>query len=158
MRPRARRHRAAVWFWLATVRHGPKSWRAATHYASADVFLFPSLTETYGNVTLEALASGLAVVAFDYAAAAATIRHGDNGLLAPMGDAGAFAALAASAVSNPAHARLMGSRARESALKLGWDLVVRQLETLLEVAAGVATLSYGTTEAQRAPRPLSQSR
>jgi glycosyltransferase involved in cell wall biosynthesis len=125
----------------------------AAHYASADVFLFPSLTETYGNVTLEALASGLAVVAFDYAAAAETIRHGDNGLLAPMGDAGAFAALAAAAVSELAHARVMGSNARESALKLGWDLVVLQLETLLESAAGVAALSYGTT-GQRAPTPL----
>jgi len=129
----------------------------AAHYASADVFLFPSLTETYGNVTLEALASGLAVVAFDYAAAAEIIRHGDNGLLAPMADAGAFAALAASAVSDLARARLMGVRARESALKLGWDLVVRQLETLLEVAAGVAA-SYGTTEGQRASSPFPQSR
>ncbi len=110
----------------------------AAYYASADVFVFPSVTETYGNVTLEALASGLAVVAFDYAAAAETIRHGDNGLLAPMGDAGAFTALAASAVSDFARARAMGLRARESALRLGWDLVVRQLETLLEVAAGVA--------------------
>jgi len=122
----------------------------ATHYASADVFVFPSLTETYGNVTLEALASGLAVVAFDYAAAAQTIRHGDNGLLAPMGDAGAFAALAVSAVSDLARARLMGRLARESALKLGWDLVVRQLEMLLEVAAGIATpSSHGTSAEQR---------
>jgi len=130
----------------------------ATHYASADVFLFPSLTETYGNVTLEALASGLAVVAFDYAAAAETVRHGDNGLLAPMGDAGAFTALAASAVSDIARARAMGFNARESALKLGWDLVVRQLETLLEVAAGVAAQSNGASARQRAPRPLPQSR
>jgi len=128
----------------------------AIHYASADVFLFPSLTETYGNVTLEALASGLAVVAFDYAAAAETIRHGDNGLLAPMGDAAAFATLAASAVSDIARARAMGSRARESALKLGWDLVVRQLETLLEVAASVAPL-YSTTGRQHAPNSLSRS-
>ena len=53
----------------------------ATHYASGDVFLFPSLTETFGNVTLEAMASGLAVVAFDYAAAAEVVRHGASGLL-----------------------------------------------------------------------------
>ena len=46
----------------------------AAHYASADVFLFPSLTETFGNVTLEAMASGLAVVAYDDAAAAQHIR------------------------------------------------------------------------------------
>ena len=39
----------------------------AEHYASADMFLFPSLTETFGNVTMEAMASRLAIVAFDYA-------------------------------------------------------------------------------------------
>ncbi|MEO0004207.1 MAG: hypothetical protein RLZZ22_1899, partial [Pseudomonadota bacterium] len=62
----------------------------AEHYASADCFLFPSLTETYGNVTPEALASGLALLAYDYAAAAELIRHGENGLLAPVGDPDAF--------------------------------------------------------------------
>jgi len=41
----------------------------ARHFASADLFVFPSLTETFGNVTLEALASGLPTVAFDYGAA-----------------------------------------------------------------------------------------
>ena len=130
----------------------------ATHYASADIFLFPSLTETYGNVTLEALASGLAVVAFNYAAAAQAIRHGENGLLAPMGDTGAFAALAASAASDIAGARLMGSHARESALKLGWDLVVRQLETLLEVAAGVANPSYEANSTRHGHGPFPQTR
>jgi glycosyltransferase involved in cell wall biosynthesis len=128
----------------------------ATHYASADVFLFPSLTETYGNVTIEALASGLAVVAFDYAAAAETIRHGDNGLLAPMGDSGAFGALAASAVSDFARATAMGSRARGSALELGWDLVVRQLETLLEVAAGLAAVREPVEARAHCPLPLSR--
>ena len=128
----------------------------ATHYASADVFLFPSLTETYGNVTIEALASGLAVVAFDYAAAAETIRHGDNGLLAPMGDTDAFATRAASAVSDLARASAMGSRARESALKLSWDLVVRQLETLLEVAAGVAAAHEHVEASVNRPLPLSR--
>jgi glycosyltransferase involved in cell wall biosynthesis len=116
----------------------------AAHYASADVFLFPSLTETFGNVTLEALASGLAVVAFDYAAAAQLIRHDDNGLLAPKGDTGAFAALAASVVSDRARARRMGQLAREGVLKLGWDLVVEQLESLLARVADVARPSNGT--------------
>ena len=113
----------------------------AAHYASADVFLFPSLTETYGNVTLEALASGLAVVAFGYAAAAETIRHDQNGWLAPKGDASAFAALAAAAVAERSRAQAVGERARESALQLGWDPVVRQLETLLEIAACVTPMS-----------------
>src|SRR6185503_1364513 len=67
----------------------------AAHYASGDVFLFPSTTETYGNVTMEALASGLAVIAYDYAAAHKHIRHDVNGLLAKFEDADAFLRLAA---------------------------------------------------------------
>ncbi|HEU4665263.1 MAG TPA: glycosyltransferase family 1 protein, partial [Dokdonella sp.] len=46
----------------------------ARHYASGDLFLFPSLTETFGNVTLEALASGVPIVAFDYGAAREHVR------------------------------------------------------------------------------------
>ena len=109
----------------------------ATHYASGDIFLFPSLTETFGNVTLEALASGLAVVAFDYAAAGETIFHGDNGLLARKGDTTAFSAQAAAAVTGPVHTARIRCRARETALGLGWDQAVRQLEIRLEIAAGM---------------------
>lgn len=66
----------------------------AAHYASADLFLFPSLTETFGNVVVEALASGLPVVAFDHAAAGDLIGNGYNGLLAAPGDRTAFIAAA----------------------------------------------------------------
>ena len=55
----------------------------AAYYASADIFLFPSHTETFGNVTLEAMASGLAVVAYDYAAAKMHITHNKTGVLVP---------------------------------------------------------------------------
>ncbi|NBX05521.1 MAG: glycosyltransferase, partial [Betaproteobacteria bacterium] len=55
----------------------------AAHYASADVFLFASLTETYGNVVPEALASGLAVVAFAYGAALELVQDGVSGVLVP---------------------------------------------------------------------------
>ena len=72
----------------------------ATHYASADVFLFPSTTETYGNVTIEAMASGLAVIAYDYAAAAEHIKFNDNGLVAVFDDACQFVALAAGLVND----------------------------------------------------------
>jgi glycosyltransferase involved in cell wall biosynthesis len=72
---------------FAGMRHGED---LAAHYASADLFLFPSLTETYGNVTLEALASGLPVVAYRMAAAAELIRHGDNGMLAAPGASDQF--------------------------------------------------------------------
>ena len=121
----------------------------AAHYASADIFLFPSLTETYGNVTLEALASGLAVVAYGYAAAAEIIRHEENGLLAPKGDARAFSALAAAAVADFDYAKSIGRRARERALKLDWDVVVRHLEIMLQAAAGSGARSYQASAEQR---------
>src|SRR5919201_2990668 len=62
----------------------------ARHYASADVFLFPSETETFGNVTLEAMASGLGVVAYNYAAAYMHMTHGETGVLVPYGKPQAF--------------------------------------------------------------------
>lgn len=51
----------------------------ARHFASADLFLFPSRSETYGNVTLEAMASGVPTVAFDYGAARECLRDGEHG-------------------------------------------------------------------------------
>jgi glycosyltransferase involved in cell wall biosynthesis len=62
----------------------------ARHYASGDVFLFPSLTETFGNVTLEALASGVPVVAFDYGAAHEHIHDPLAGTCVAMGNGDAF--------------------------------------------------------------------
>ncbi|MGQ0653286.1 MAG: glycosyltransferase family 4 protein [Betaproteobacteria bacterium] len=113
----------------------------AAHYASGDLFLFPSLTETYGNVTLEAMASGLAVVAFDYAAAAEVIRHGHNGLVVPCGDGDAFAAHVTALTADYARTRRLGAAAREAALGRGWDAVVRELETVLSSSCNARALS-----------------
>ncbi|MCY1552097.1 N-acetyl-alpha-D-glucosaminyl L-malate synthase [compost metagenome] len=100
----------------------------ARHYASADLFVFPSVTETYGNVTPEALASGLAVLAFDYAAAAELIRHGDNGLLAPRGDEAAFLRNAVEMMSNPGLVQQLRERGRATTLTQDWEQIVRQVE------------------------------
>ncbi len=102
----------------------------ATHYASADLFLFPSLTETFGNVVLEALASGLAVVAFDYAAARAHVRVGHNGRLAPFGDAGAFVDAATTLARDASALRRMGQVARQDILRLDSERVYDRLEAL----------------------------
>jgi glycosyltransferase involved in cell wall biosynthesis len=100
------------------------------HFASGDIFLFPSLTETYGNVTMEAMASGLAVVAYRYAAAAERIRNGENGLLAEVGDSQGFLNQAAGLVTDRARIRELGAHARASAEGLDWGRVVEQLEAV----------------------------
>lgn len=103
----------------------------ARHYASADVFLFPSDTETFGNVTVEAMASGLVVVAYDYAAAHMHITHGKTGVLVPYGDPEAFVATATDLAREPQALPRMRCQAREYAATLGWQCVVQQFEMLL---------------------------
>lgn len=104
----------------------------AEHYASADCFLFPSLTETYGNVTPEALASGLALLAYDYAAAAELIRHGENGLLAPVGDPDAFVRRAIDLAGNRQLVARLRQGARASTLALDWSHICLQVEAIWE--------------------------
>lgn len=103
----------------------------AAHYASADLFLFPSLTETYGNVTIEAMASGLAVIAYDYAAARQHIRSGDNGLLVAPGAADDYVQAAAALVTDLPRARRMGAKARATTEKLDWSCIVSEFEQAL---------------------------
>lgn len=103
----------------------------ARHYASADVFLFPSTTETYGNVTIEALASGLAVVAYDYAAAREHIRPRQNGMLAGLHDEAAFIDAGRELAT---HAGLLADVRRQAAnsvAHLSWDQVVAEFESCL---------------------------
>jgi glycosyltransferase involved in cell wall biosynthesis len=106
----------------------------ATHYASADVFLFPSETETFGNVTLEAMASGLAVIAYDYAAARMHIRHGETGVLVPYGDSTAFVESAAKLVRDPSSLGRIRRQAREYVRSIEWRSVVERFEMLLTSA------------------------
>jgi glycosyltransferase involved in cell wall biosynthesis len=103
----------------------------AQHYASADLFLFPSLSDTFGNVTLEALASGLPVVAFDTAAAADHVDDCDSGLLAPVGDEKAFVASTCSLAWQHRHLGAVRSHARRAALKAHWPDVLARFENHL---------------------------
>ncbi len=106
----------------------------ARHYASADIFLFPSLTDTFGNVVLEALASRLLVVAFDEAAANAHMSHGVHGLLARRDDAAGFVAAALQAVHHLPRLDCLRDAARAAAEALGWEHVAQTFEAhLLQV-------------------------
>ena len=103
----------------------------AAHYASADVFLFPSLTETWGNVTIEAMASGLAVIAYDCAAAEEVIHHDENDLKAAPEDSTGFKHLAASIAADRPQQRRLGTAASARAAQLSWDAIVDGFERVL---------------------------
>lgn len=102
----------------------------AVHYASADIFLFPSLTETFGNVVVEAMASGLAVVAFDYAAAAQHVKHGSSGLLAHLGSSSDFMRLAVDLVNDSTRISDFGCKARQAMESLDLENVSRKIEAV----------------------------
>jgi glycosyltransferase involved in cell wall biosynthesis len=119
----------------------------AEHYASADLFLFPSLTETFGNVVTEAMASRLAVVAFDYAAAHRYIRGGENGLTPTWGDSDAFVDATLNAVADVQRLRRMGAEARRTAEALGWPGIIAGVEARLRavIAARAAPAAGAPT-------------
>jgi glycosyltransferase involved in cell wall biosynthesis len=105
---------------FAGMRHGED---LAAHYASADIFLLPSLTETFGNVTLEAMASGLGVVAYASAAAGELIDDGIDGLLATPGDEHGFVEAAAQLAADPALLARLRLRAAARVARHGWDAI-----------------------------------
>jgi glycosyltransferase involved in cell wall biosynthesis len=104
----------------------------AAHYASADLFLFASVTETFGNVTTEAMASGLPVVAYNYAAAAQLIQPGENGVLVPFSEQASFIQAALALALNPTQRLSMGAAARHTASQWDWDRIVARFEGVLQ--------------------------
>lgn len=107
----------------------------ARHYASADVFLFGSVTETFGNVVTEAMASGLVVLAYDYAAPGRYISSYVEGVLAPMHDEAQFIAEAESLADDKSAWKAMRVAAREKMLSLSWASIVEGFEKKLQTLA-----------------------
>ncbi|WP_280563849.1 glycosyltransferase family 1 protein [Chromohalobacter sp. 48-RD10] len=95
----------------------------ARHYASADMFLFPSHSETYGNVVPEAMASGLPVVAFDQAAASELIVDGHEGRLIEATDDDAFVQAAVELYRNSDVRSRTGIAAREKVADQSWNVI-----------------------------------
>ena len=104
----------------------------AEHYACSDLFLYPSTSETFGNVILEAMASGLPVVSFNYAASREYIHSGENGMAVPLYDEQAFIQASITLAINPTLRENMGKAAYQTALGLGWERVVQRLHTTIQ--------------------------
>jgi glycosyltransferase involved in cell wall biosynthesis len=107
-------------------------------YASADLLLFPSLTETFGNVTLEALASATPVLAFDCAAAGEFIKDKRNGWLVNSDEPQTYIKRALEITKEKS--TLVDARAftRDSVEHLGWDEIACQVETVFHRAIELA--------------------
>ncbi len=107
----------------------------ARYYASGDLYLHTSMTETFGNVVTEAMGSGLAVAAFDYAAAHEFIRHGENGLLAAVGDEAAYLANAVRLAAEPGVRARLALAGPATTRTLTWDAIVDRFAADLAEAA-----------------------
>lgn len=103
----------------------------AAHYASADMFMFASLTETFGNVTIEAMASGLPIVAFNHAAAGEIIESGVNGILADSNDEACFMEASLKLGQDLELRSVCAKGAREKALQFSWESIVKKTEDVL---------------------------
>jgi glycosyltransferase involved in cell wall biosynthesis len=108
--------------------------KLARAYAGMDLFVFPSHTDTFGNVVLEALASGVPAIVTPDGGPATIVRDGETGRIVP--DAG-FAAAIAAVFADPARHAAMRRAARSYALTMSWDSVFEGVyaayETMLPV-------------------------
>jgi len=95
--------------------------------ASADLFFFPSATDTFGNVVLEAQASGLPVLVSDKGGPCQQMRPGATGEVCDAGDAGAFTQAAVGLLRDASRRAAFGAAAREYALGRSWDAALQPL-------------------------------
>ena len=90
-------------------------------YASFDIFAFPSVTDTFGNVVQEAMASGVPCVVMDKGGPASIVCHGDTGRIASS--PGSFCRAVVELASAPCVRRRLGRAARSAMLDRSWDAV-----------------------------------
>jgi len=105
-------------------------------YGSADIFLFPSLEDMYGNVALEAAASGLAIVAFDRAAAGEYLRSA--AMLIATDQPSSFVAAAVALAGNSEERQRLGLAARNAVTSLTWATTAQHFLTAVTRACATA--------------------
>ncbi|WP_448585593.1 glycosyltransferase family 4 protein [Thermaurantiacus sp.] len=117
----------------------------ARAHASADLFLNPSVTETFGNVTLEAMACGVPVVAADVVGSNALVGDGVTGRLVPPRDVVAFASAIAAYAADPGLRRAHGAAGLARARLFDWDRVNdAMIDRLLRLCGRTAGGAGGT--------------
>jgi glycosyltransferase involved in cell wall biosynthesis len=113
------------------------------YYASADIYIHASLTETFGNVLTEAMASGLATAGFDYAAARIFVKDGETGLAAPCDNPGGLVAAAVRLATEPALRDRLKGAGRRAVEEQSWEKVIEKFESDLEGEAGIGHVPAG---------------
>ncbi len=126
----------------------------AQHYASADVFLFPSVTETFGNVVTEALASGLGLVSFARAAALELVQHERNGMLVMQEDPEKFMQMALALVNDKPCLQTIRKAAAPSVAHVHWDAVLDAFIYTLQTAREVHRKRYFPAIGEALAMPL----
>ncbi|KZY62430.1 MULTISPECIES: glycosyltransferase family 1 protein [unclassified Oleiphilus] len=140
---------------FAGVKRGEK---LAQHYASGDIFLFPSQTDTFGNVVTEAMASGCCICAFDDAAAKEHLDNRQSAFLADLGDDRQFIKNAIAAYEKTDLRKNLSMSSVVLAQRLNWQKLVQQFCKTLEKSQST---QYGKAHANRSNlrfKPESSSR
>jgi glycosyltransferase involved in cell wall biosynthesis len=105
----------------------------ATAYASADIFVFPSTTDTFGNVVIEAQASGVPVIVSDSGGPKELVEDNENGLITKSHDVEDFVRAIRTLIANPELRERMGNRARQSVIDRTWPTAFRKFWAATEV-------------------------
>jgi glycosyltransferase involved in cell wall biosynthesis len=105
----------------------------ATAYASADIFVFPSTTDTFGNVIIEAQASGVPVIVSDSGGPKELVEDNENGLITKSHDVEDFVRAIRTLIANPELRERMGNRARQSVIDRTWPTAFRKFWAATEV-------------------------
>jgi glycosyltransferase involved in cell wall biosynthesis len=105
----------------------------AAAYASSDIFVFPSTTDTFGNVIIEAQASGIPVIVSDSGGPKELVENQTNGLVTKSHDVDDFAGAIRALVADPELRQRMGNRARESVINRTWPAAFRKFWAMTDV-------------------------